>query len=80
MLLPYLLKEFGVLGIPSKTCKLISDDNKNVLINLTVIEIKQNFSVSIVENMKVLPTPQWTPKIYKSLVGTVLIIASKKCY
>lgn len=58
MLLPYLLKEFGVLGIPSKTCKLISDDNKNVLINLTVIEIKQNFSVSIVENMKVLPTPQ----------------------
>lgn len=58
MLLPSLLKEFGVLGIPSKTCKLISDDNKNVLINLTVIEIKQNFSVSIVENMKVLPTPQ----------------------
>ena len=57
MLLPSLLKEFGDLGTPSKTCKLISDDNKNVFINSTVIEIKQNFSVSIAENMKVLLTP-----------------------
>ena len=57
MLLPSLLKEFGVLGTPSKTCKLISDDNKNILINSTVIEIKHNFSVPIAENMKILPTP-----------------------
>ena len=33
-----LLKEFGVIGSPSKTYELISECNKNILINSTVNE------------------------------------------
>ena len=52
-----LLKESGAIGIPGKTYKLISNYNKNILINSTVNKTKRHFSVPIPENMKVLPTP-----------------------
>ena len=35
-------KNFGVIGMPSKACEMISSYNKNILINLTVKEIKQH--------------------------------------
>ena len=31
------------------------------------------------ENMKVLETPYWIPKMQKSLIGTRFIIPSKQC-
>ena len=58
-----LIKEFGVIGTPSKTYKLISDYNKNILINSTVNEIKQHFLMSISEN-KVFPTLYLIPKLH----------------
>ena len=42
-----LLRESGVTGTPNKTYKLISDYNKNTLINSTVNGIKQHISMSI---------------------------------
>ena len=35
--------------------------------------------MSILENMKVLPTPYWMSKMYNSPVGIRFIIASKQC-
>lgn len=46
-----LLKEFGVIGAPSKTYELISECNKKILINSTVNEIKQHCSMSIPEKI-----------------------------
>ena len=73
-----LVKEFGVIGIPNKACKLTGDYNKNSFINSTVNKIKQYISMSIPENMKVLPTPYWTPKMHKLATGTVFITARKQ--
>ena len=50
-----------------------------MLINSTVNGIKQHFSMSIPENMKVLPTIYWISKMYKSPTSTRFIIASKQC-
>ena len=47
-----LFKEFGVIGTPKKTCKLICDYNKSILLNSTVNEIKQYLSMSITEKMR----------------------------
>ena len=53
---------------------MISDYNKNILINSTVDVIKQYFPMSIPENMKVLPT-LFCKKMHKSSIGTRFIIA-----
>ena len=59
-----LIKEFGVIGTPSKTYKLMSDNNKNILINSTVNEIKQHFLMSISGNIKVFRTLYLIPKLH----------------
>ena len=46
-----------------KYVKSVSGYNKNILIKSTVNEIK-HISVSITENIKVLPTSYWIPKMY----------------
>ena len=73
-----LFKEFGVIGTPKKTCKLICDYNKSILLNSTVNEIKQHLSMSTTEKMRVFPTPSWIPKIHKPTIGTRSTIASKQ--
>lgn len=47
-----------------KYVKSVSGYNKNILIKSTVNEIKQHISMSITENIKVLPTSYWIPKMY----------------
>ena len=47
-----------------KYVKPVSGYNKNILIKSTVNEIKQHISMSITENIKVLPTSYWIPKMY----------------
>ena len=74
-----LLKEFGVINTSSNTYKSIADYDKNTLINTKINEMKQQFSISTPENMKVLPTPYWIPKMHKSPIGARFIIASKQC-
>ena len=46
-----LLKEFGVTGIPSKTCELISDYSTNILVNSTVNNIIKHFSVYLFQKI-----------------------------
>lgn len=70
------LKEFGVIGTNGQFFKLISDYNRNILINLTVNEVKQHFSMSILKNRKVLPMLYWIPKIHISSIGTRFIIGN----
>lgn len=62
-----------------KYVKSVSGYNKNILIKSTVNEIKQHISMSITENIKVLPTSYWIPKMYNSPTGTISIIARKQC-
>ena len=62
-----------------KYVKSVSGYNKNILIKSTVNEIKQHISMSITENIKVLPTSYWIPKMYNSPIGTISIIARKQC-
>ena len=69
----------GVLGIPNKRIKLISDYNKIILFNSAINEIKQHFLMPIGENITVLPTPYRILKMQKPPVGTRFIIASKQC-
>ena len=47
-----------------KYVKPVNGYNKNILIKSTVNEIKQHISMSITENIKVLPTSYWIPKMY----------------
>ena len=61
------------------TAFFVSNYNKHNLINLTINEINQNFSVTISEDMKDHPKPYRIPKMHKSLIGTRFIIASKQC-
>lgn len=49
------------------------------MINARINKTKQNFSISISENIKVLLTPHLIPKIYKYPIGTRFIIVSKQC-
>ena len=53
--------------------------NKNSLINSTVNEIKQYFSISIPKNRKVLPAPFWIPKMHKLPISNRFIVASRHC-
>ena len=73
-----LLKEFGVLGNNSKTYEKVIN-NKTSIINNTVKEINNQFSIKISDDMKALPTPYWLPKMHKTPTGTRFIIASKQC-
>ena len=59
--------------------KLIIDYNKNILTNSAVNEMKQYFSMSIPENLKVLPTPYWIQKIHRSPIGAKFIITRGQC-
>ena len=74
-----LLKELGMIGLPSNTYRLVNSRDKNNIINSTVHDMTQQFSLNIPENMKTLPTPYWMPKMHKSPIGARFIIASKKC-
>ena len=74
-----LLKELGVIGLPSKTYRSENGHNKNNIINSTVKDMTQQYSINIAEDMKTLPTPYWMPKMHKSPIGARFIIASKKC-
>ena len=49
------------------------------LMNSTYNRIKLHFSMSIPENMKVLPTPYWIPKMHESLIGYIFKYAKKQC-
>ena len=64
-----LLKELGVIGLPSKTYRSENGHNKNNIINSTVKDMTQQYSINIAEDMKTLPTPYWMPKIHKSPIG-----------
>ena len=66
-----LLKEFGVIGTPSKTYELVSDYSENILIQQIM---KSNiFSKSIPENMNtILDT-----KMHLKPISTRFIITSK---
>lgn len=64
MLLPY-LKKIGLLGISNRN-KLISDYNINILFNSVVNKkIKQQFSMSVPENITVVSTSYWILKMYE---------------
>ena len=52
---------------------------KNILINSTVNEIKQHFSMSGLENTKVLPTLCSIRKMHKSSVDIRFIIGNRQC-
>ena len=41
--------------------------------------MKSSLFLSIPENVNVLSTPYWIPKIHKSPIGTKFIITSKEC-
>ena len=55
-LLCYYLLKNGVIGTPSKTNKLISDWNKNTLINSTVNENGQYFSFNVYSRKHEIPS------------------------
>lgn len=63
---------------PSNAYKLVSSHKKNIFTTSTVNEIKQQFSKSIPENMKVLPTTYCIPKMHKLRIGNRFTIASKQ--
>ena len=75
--MPKLLKEFGLVGQSSETYKQSNEANN--IINKTIIDIKEFFSVKSHEDNRALPTPYWLPKIHMSLIGCRFIIASKRC-
>lgn len=64
-----LFEKRSIIGAPSKTCKLISDYNKNILITSIFYEIKQHL-ISTSENMKDLRLPYWILKTHKSPIGS----------
>ena len=74
-----LLKELGVIGLPSNTYRLVNNQSKTNIVNSALKDITQQFSLNIPENMKTLPTPYWMPKMHKSPIGARFIIASKQC-
>lgn len=60
-----LLKKIGLLGISNRN-KLISDYNINILFNSVVNKkIKQQFSMSVPENITVVSTSYWILKMYE---------------
>lgn len=60
-----LLKKIGLLGITNRN-KLISDYNINILFNSVVNrKIKQQFSMSVPENITVVSTSYWILKMYE---------------
>lgn len=60
-----LLKKIGLLGISNRN-KLISDYNINILFNSVVNKkIKQQFSMSVPENIAVVSTSYWILKMYE---------------
>ena len=73
-----LLKEFGMLGTPSKTYEKISNSLDSVITSTTK-NIKDKFSLNTEESMKKLPSAYWLPKMHKSPIGSRFIIASKEC-
>ena len=46
--------------------------------NSTFNRMKQHFAISIPENMKILPTPYWIPKMHKSPIGYIFKYANKQ--
>ena len=73
-----LLKEFGVLDNNSRTYQKIID-TKTTIIDKCVEDLKSQFSLTVKNNMKTLPTPYWLPKMHKTPIGSRFIIASKSC-
>ena len=73
-----LLKEFGILGNNNFTYQRVNI-NKNDIINQHVSYIKNNFSLTVDQQMRTLPLPYWLPKMHKTPIGSRFIIASSNC-
>lgn len=74
-----LVDELGLTGSPSSTYSRIHGVSTEDIISRHKLELKNNFKISIADDMLALPDIYWTPKLHKNPVKPRFIIASKKC-
>ena len=74
-----LLKELGLVGSSTSTYTNISDRTPDDIIEEHQSKLKEQFNLSLDDDMRTLPDIYWTPKLHKKPVKSRFIIASKRC-
>ena len=73
-----ILKELGLISSSSSTYTSINDTPDNI-IQQHARELKEQFNITVDDDMMTLPDIYWLPKLHKNPVGFRFIIASKRC-
>ena len=74
-----ILHELGLSSSSTSTYTKIDNESPDDVINRHKIELKDQFNLTVDNNMLTLPDIYWTPKLHKNPVKFRFIIASKYC-
>ena len=72
-------KELGLLANPSSTYEHIQNTTPNEIIDNHRSNLKEQFHMTVPEEMCTLPDIYWLPKLHKNPIKARFIIASQKC-
>ena len=74
-----ILQELGLSGVPTSTYTKIDNESPEEVVNRHKVELKDQFNMTVDNDMLTLPDIYWTPKLHKTPVKPRFIIASKHC-
>ena len=74
-----ILQELGLSRSSTSTYTKIDNESPDDVINRHKVELKDQFNLTVDNNMLTLPDIYWTPKLHKNPVKFRFIIASKYC-
>ena len=74
-----ILQELGISGSSTSTYTKIDNESPDDIINRHKVELKEQFNLTVDNNMLTLPDIYWTPKLHKNPVKFRFSIATKYC-
>ena len=73
-----LFEEIGIIGEQSETYEKTNDKNKKDIIEDN-IKYAEKLNTAVTDKDHDLPSMHWIPKMHKTPIRTIYIIASKRC-